>query len=85
MKIQVLGSGCPTCAKLNEAVRAVVADLHLSEEVEYLTGAAGTAKIIELGAMSSPVLAINDRIAMVGFTPDSEKIKAVILQNIEKS
>jgi small redox-active disulfide protein 2 len=78
MKIQVLGSGCPTCAKLNDAVIKAVEEMGLIEKVEYLTGFLGTSKIIELGAMSSPVLAINDKIAMVGFTPDLEKIKEII-------
>ncbi len=78
MKIQVLGSGCPTCAKLNEAVTKAVEEMGLEEKVDYLTEAEGTSRIVELGAMSSPVLAVNDKIAMVGFTPDLEKIKAVI-------
>lgn len=78
MKIQVLGSGCPTCAKLNESVCSVVKEMKLDTDVEYLTGAEGTRKIIELGAMSSPVLAINNEVAMTGFTPDQEKIKKVI-------
>ena len=78
MKIQVLGSGCPTCAKLNESVTKAVEEMGLKEAVEYLTGAEGTGRIIELGAMSSPVLAIDDKIAMVGFTPDLEKIKETI-------
>ncbi len=80
MKIQVLGSGCPTCAKLNEAVTQAVNEMGLKEKVEYLSGAEGTTKIIELGVMSSPVLAINDTVAMTGFTGDLEKIK----QTLEK-
>lgn len=47
-------------------------------ELEYITGIEGTSKIIELGAMSSPVLAVNNKIAMVGFSPDKEKIKEAI-------
>lgn len=78
MKIQVLGSGCPTCAKLNEIVNKAVEELDLNEKVEYLTGAEGTGKIIELGQMSSPILAINDKVAMIGFNSNLEEIKAVI-------
>lgn len=78
MKIQVLGSGCPTCAKLNKVVNQAIDDLGFDLDVEYLTGADGTSKIIELGAMRSPVLAINDQIAMVGFDGDIEKIKTII-------
>lgn len=78
MKIQVLGSGCPTCSKLNDAVCKAIAEMGLKSKVEYLTGSQGIGKIMELGAMSSPVLAINNKIAMVGFTSDLEKIKTII-------
>lgn len=50
----------------------------LDAKVEYITGSEGMKKIIELGVMSSPVLAVNDQVAMVGFTPDIEKIKEKI-------
>ena len=78
MKIQVLGSGCPTCKKLNDITVQAVKELGLTDDVEYLTGDAGTSKIIELGIMSSPVLTIDDKPVMVGFTPDIEKIKNLI-------
>jgi small redox-active disulfide protein 2 len=75
MKIQVLGSGCPTCKKLFELTKEAVKQLNLSEEVEYITD---VSKIIEMGVMSSPVLAIDGKPAMVGFVPDVEKIKNLI-------
>ena len=80
MKIQVLGSGCPTCSKLNEEVNQVVEEMGLDTKVEYLTGVEGISKIAELGAMSSQVLAINDQIAMVGFSSDVDKIKKIITE-----
>ena len=85
MKIQVLGSGCATCAKLHEAVTSVVQEMELTTEVDYLTGAEGTTKIVELGAMSSPVLAIDGEIAMVGFTGDLEKIKEIVRSFVDKN
>lgn len=84
MKIQVLGSGCPTCAKLNEIVTKAAEEMGIKEKVEYLTGSEGTQKIIELGAMSSPVLAIDGKVVMTGFAPDLEKIKATIQKAISK-
>jgi small redox-active disulfide protein 2 len=75
MKVQVLGSGCPTCAKLNEITKKAVAEMGIKSEVEYITGSEGMQKIIELGAMSSPLLVVDGEIAMTGFTPDIEKIK----------
>ncbi len=78
MKIQVLGSGCATCKKLNDLTVQAVKELGYKDNVEYLTGDKGTSKIIEMGIMSSPVLVINNKPVMVGFTPDIEKIKALI-------
>ena len=76
--IQVLGSGCPTCKKLFELTQKAVAELDLKTEVEYVTD---IQKIIELGVMSSPVLTINGRVALVGQLPNLEKIKELLTLN----
>jgi len=78
MKIQVLGSGCATCKKLHEITQKAATEMGIKENVEYLTGPAGTQAIIEMGVMQSPVLAVNGEPVMTGFTPDIEKIKKAI-------
>jgi len=80
MKIQVLGSGCPTCKKLFELTKKAVEELGLKTEVEYITD---IQKIIEMGVMSSPILAINGKPALAGLLPDIEKIKNMIKENIK--
>jgi small redox-active disulfide protein 2 len=75
MQIQVLGSGCPTCKKLFELTKQAVKELGLEIEVEYITD---IQKIIEMGVMSSPVLAINSKPVMTGSIFDIEKIKKII-------
>jgi len=75
MKIQVLGSGCPTCKKLHEITVEAVKQLNLKDSVEYITD---VSKIVEMGVMSSPVLAINGKPVMVGFLPDMEKVKDLL-------
>jgi len=75
IKIQVLGSGCPTCKKLFELTQKAVGELGLKTEVEYVTD---IQKILEMGLMSSPVLAINGKPVLVGFLSDIEKIKEII-------
>ena len=84
MKIQVLGSGCPTCKKLYEVTKQAVEKAGLKEEVEYLTGQEGLQKMIDMGVMSSPVLAINGKSVMTGSVDDVEKIKKLILETKEK-
>lgn len=75
MQIQVLGSGCPTCKKLFELTKQAVEELDLKVEVEYITN---IQKIVEMGVMSSPVLAINGKPVISGFLPDVKKIKESI-------
>jgi len=79
MKIQVLGSGCPTCKKLFDLTTQAVKELELKTDVEYITD---IQKIIEMGVMQSPVLAINGKPIMTGFVPDIEKVKEIIRENI---
>jgi len=78
MVITVLGSGCPTCKKLYELTKKATEELGIKEEVEYLTGEEGIRKIIEMGVMQSPVLAVDGKPVMVGFTQDLEEIKKLI-------
>ncbi len=81
MKIQVLGSGCQTCKKLFELTKQAVAELKLNTEVEYITD---IQKIIEMGVMSSPVLAVNGKPVLAGSLPDIEKIKKLIEKDIKE-
>jgi len=80
MKISVLGSGCANCKALYELTKKAVSQLGLEEEVEYVTD---ISKIVEMGVMQSPVLAIDGKPVMVGFIPDVEKIKKVIKENLK--
>jgi len=74
MKIQVLGSGCTTCKNLYEITIEAVGEMKLGTQVEYVTGDKGIQQMIELGAVGSPVVAVNGHIAMTGFTSDIEII-----------
>jgi len=78
MKIQVIGSGCPTCKTLYELTKTAVNELKISSKVEYSTD---ITKIIEMGVMQSPVLAIDGKPAMIG-SGNLEKIKEVIKKEI---
>lgn len=78
MTIQVIGSGCETCKRLYEITQKAVSEMETKDTVEYVSGAEGIQKIIELGAMSSPLLVVNGHIVMTGFTPDLQKIKEKI-------
>ncbi len=83
MKIQILGSGCPTCKKLFELTKKAVEEIQIDQKVEYVSGQEGIQKIMELGVMSSPVLTIDDEPVLTGLVNDVEKIKKLITENEE--
>jgi len=78
-QIQVFGTGCSTCAQLFELTKQIVKEMSLKVEVEYVTD---IQKMVEMGLMSSPVLVVNGKPIMTGFTPNVEKIKKLIQKNI---
>jgi small redox-active disulfide protein 2 len=80
MKIEVLGSGCPTCRKLFDLTSKVVKEMGLSVEVEYVTD---IQKIVKMGLMQSPVLAINGQPVLAGYVPDGERLKKIIIENVK--
>jgi len=73
--IEVLGSGCSSCKKLHELAQQAVDALKLGITVGYITD---VQRIITLGLMSSPVLTVNGKPALVGFVPDLGRIKEAI-------
>ncbi len=77
MKIEVLGSGCPTCKKLYEITKKAAEELGINQ-VEYVAGQKGIERLIELGATSSPGIAVDNKLVFVGFTSDIERIKKLL-------
>ncbi len=80
VRIQVLGSGCSTCKQLFELTKQVVKGLGLKIEVEYITD---IQKIVEMGVMQSPVLAINGDPILTGGGKSKEDIKTALEQYIK--
>ncbi len=75
MKIQVLGSGCATCKNLHELVETVAKKVDPMLTVDYSTDMLDLAK---LGAMGSPVFAIDGKIITAGKLPSEIEIKEAI-------
>jgi small redox-active disulfide protein 2 len=76
MKIKVLGSGCKKCKELFERTQKAVQLVDVTIPVEYVTD---VQEIIEMGVMTSPVLAIDGKPVLVGILPEAEKVKQIIL------
>lgn len=69
--IKVLGLGCKSCHAFLENVKEAVKEKGLSIEVEYVTD---LEKIMAYGAMSMPVLVINDQVVTMGKVLSSKEV-----------
>lgn len=75
MILQVLGTGCPKCKKLAANAEEAAKELGLAVEIEKVTD---IDKIIDFGVMSTPSLAIDGKIVVVGKVPSVEDIKKLL-------
>lgn len=80
MRIEVVGTGCPTCKQLYALTLRAAGRIGDEATVEYVAEAAGMKRLMELGVMRSPVLVVDGKIAMVGYEPSIEGIKGKILE-----
>lgn len=72
MEIKVLGTSCPNCHDFFDKVKKEAAKIQPGITVEYIND---FSQIIALGVMTSPVLLIDGRVALVGSGHSVEKIK----------
>jgi len=74
-KIQILGTGCPKCKKLSENAEAAAKAAGIEYEIEKVTD---INKIMEMGAMITPALAVDGEIKSAGKVPDVDDIKRML-------
>ena len=63
MKVQILGTGCPKCKLLEQHAREAIQELGIRADVEKVTD---IDKIMEMGVMMTPALAIDGEVKSVG-------------------
>lgn len=66
MVIEVLGSGCPNCQKLEANAREAVAQAGVEAEIRHVTD---YAEIASRGVMNTPGLVIDGRVVSTGKIP----------------
>ena len=74
-KIQVLGTGCPSCKRLAELAEQAAAELQLAHEMEKVTE---IDKILALGVMSTPALVVDGEIKVSGRVPSLNELKELL-------
>lgn len=75
LKIQVLGSGCANCQKLEALARQAAAGLGVEAEVEKVTD---MREIMARGVMATPGLAVNDKLVSTGRVPSVSEVMTLI-------
>ncbi len=75
MKVQILGMGCPKCKTLEQNARAAIAELGLAADIEKV---ADSDKIMEMGVMMTPALAVDDTVKSVGKVLTKDQIVAIL-------
>ena len=78
MKIEILGTGCPKCKKLNELVEEAINEIGISAEIIKVTD---INKIIDYGVMVTPALVIDGDVKVAGKIPEKEGIKRWIKES----
>ena len=63
MKIEILGTGCPKCKKLEENAKEAVKELGIEAEFGKVTE---INKIMEYGVMLTPALAVDGKVVSAG-------------------
>ena len=75
MKIQILGTGCPKCAKLAANAKDAADALGIEYEFEKVDK---INDILDFGVMMTPALAVDGEVKCVGKVPTVEDIKGML-------
>ncbi|HOS38909.1 MAG TPA: thioredoxin family protein [Spirochaetota bacterium] len=76
MKLEILGTGCAKCIKLEELTRKAVADLGVDAEILKVKD---IKDIMSYGVMMTPALVVDGEVKVAGKVPSVEEIKKFIL------
>lgn len=75
MNIKILGSGCPSCKKLEINTKVALEELGLEAVVEKVTD---MADITSYGVMSTPALVVNGKVVSYGKVLKPKDIKKLL-------
>lgn len=75
MKVQILGTGCPKCHKLEANTLEAVKRMGIDAEVVKVTDLNA---IMNFGVMMTPALAVDGQVKTVGKVPDVGEITTIL-------
>ena len=75
VNVKVLGSGCPTCKRLEETVRKVATAKGIQIELEKITD---YNDMMKWNIMQTPGLVVNDKLVSAGRIPKEDEIAKLL-------
>ncbi len=76
--VQILGTGCPKCQKLEESAKAAVKQLGLECEVLKVNDINA---IMRMGVMMTPGLVIDGKVVLSGKVPSVDELETLLRQH----
>jgi small redox-active disulfide protein 2 len=78
MNIKILGTGCSRCKALEQVTRNAVAEMGITADIEKVED---IVKIMNYGVIRTPVLVIDEKIALSGRVPSLTEVKEILTKN----
>lgn len=78
--IQILGTGCPKCKKLEENTRDAAKAIGLECEILKVTD---INTIMQMGVMMTPGLVVDGRVILTGKVPSPTELQQILQQAIK--
>jgi len=77
MKLQVLGTGCPSCRKLADLSAQAATELNMEFELEKVSD---IDRILSFDVPGTPALVVDGAVRVVGRVPSLEELKVMLRQ-----
>lgn len=74
-KLQILGTGCPSCNRLAELTKQAATEMNLEFEIEKVTQ---IDRILSFDVASTPALVVDGQVRVVGRVPTVAELKQII-------
>jgi len=81
MKIEILGTGCPSCNLLEATARAAADKLGIVYEIDHVRD---INEISNRGVMMTPALAIEGKLVVSGRIPKESEVSALLASSASK-